>query len=425
MVFSFGLLSPCGRRGPMNQFPLTGTVQGRLPSLPWQKDAKRRRTSAWEGPRSRGPERGKPKGKTMCPIPLIPLFAGPGPPRSILCPWFSEQASTATIMPDVSVVIPVFNEVESIPLLGERLHAVLAALDRSYEILLVDDGSTDDSWEALVTCAHKYPHFRLLRFRRNFGQTAAISAGFHEARGRVIVTLDADLQNDPADIPQLVARVEEGYDVVSGWRRKRRDPFLNRRLPSILANLCISRITGVPLHDYGCTLKAYRDEIVKNLRLYGEMHRFIPALASWVGGRIDEMPVAHSPRRHGTSKYGISRTLRVILDLMTVKFLLRYSTHPIQMFGKIGMFFGVPGILMLLLMFLGQVSNWCFGTEFAADLVKRPFWVITPFMLILFCLQFISMGLLAEIQIRTYHESQNKPTYVIKERVEPSAGPSS
>lgn len=321
-------------------------------------------------------------------------------------------------MPDVSVVVPIFDEVESIPVLGERLHSVLTGMGHSYEVLLVDDGSTDETWEQLLTCARTYPRFRLIRFRRNFGQTAAISAGFHQALGSIIVTLDADLQNDPADIPRLVARIEEGYDVVSGWRKKRHDPFLNRRLPSILANYCISKVTGVPLHDYGCTLKAYRKEIVKNLRLYGEMHRFIPALASWIGGKIDEVPVSHSPRRFGTSKYGISRTLRVLLDLMTVKFLLRYSTHPIQMFGKIGMMFGIPGFLIFLVLFLTQFSYWCFGTDLGTGLVKRPFWVIMPFMLVLFCFQFISMGLLAEIQIRTYHESQDKPIYVIKECVE-------
>jgi glycosyltransferase involved in cell wall biosynthesis len=248
-----------------------------------------------------------------------------------------------------------------------------------------------------------------------------MSAGFAHARGEVVVTLDADLQNDPRDIPLLLERMRPGVDVVSGWRRDRKDTFLNRRLPSMLANGLISRITGVALHDYGCTLKAYRREIVKSLHLYGEMHRFIPALASWVGGAIAEIEVNHSARRFGATKYGISRTFRVVLDLMTVKFLLRYSTHPIQMFGKIGMFFGIPGILMLLLMIMGNLSYMFFGTELAADLVKRPFWVITPFMLILFCMQFISMGLLAEIQIRTYHESQGKPIYVIKEIVEPKS----
>ena len=318
-------------------------------------------------------------------------------------------------MMDVSVVIPVYNEEESIPHLAERLHAALTALGCSYEVLLVDDGSTDGTWEGLVSCARKYPAFRLVRFRRNFGQTAAVTAGFAHARGEVIITMDADLQNPPEDIPLLLGQIKEGFDVVSGWRKDRKDAFLSRRLPSMLANRLISYITGVRLHDYGCTLKAYRREMVHNLPLYGDMHRFIPALASWVGGRIGEVVVQHSARQFGSSKYGIGRTLRVVLDLMTVKFLLRYSTHPIQIFGRIGLFFGVPGVLMMVAVVLGHVSFLAFGTEFAADLIKRPFWVITPFMLILFCMQFISMGLLAEIQIRTYHESQSKPIYVIKE----------
>jgi glycosyltransferase involved in cell wall biosynthesis len=323
-------------------------------------------------------------------------------------------------MVEISVVVPVYNEVESVPLLAERLNAVLDPIGRSYEVIMIDDGSEDGTWECLCECARRYPNFRLIRFRRNFGQTAAISAGFRESRGKVIITMDADLQNDPADIPRLLDGIDSGFDVVSGWRRQRKDPFLSRRLPSILANALISRITGVALHDYGCTLKAYRHEIVANLHLYGDMHRFIPALASWVGGSIDEIEVDHKPRAFGYSKYGMSRTLRVILDLMTVKFLLRYSTHPIQIFGKIGMLFGLPGVLMMAVVVLGHLSFRIFGTEFAAGLIKRPFWVITPFMLILFCLQFISIGLLAEIQMRTYHESQSKPIYVIKERFEPS-----
>lgn len=318
---------------------------------------------------------------------------------------------------DVSVVVPIFNEEENVPLLAQRIHAAMARMGRSYEIVLVDDGSTDGTWSALQLAARTYPRLRMIRLRRNFGQTAAMSAGFHEARGATIVTLDADLQNDPDDIPKLMAKVDEGFDVVSGWRKSRKDTFINRRLPSMLANALISKITGVDLHDYGCTLKAYRREVVQNLHLYGDMHRFLPALASWVGGELAEIEVNHAARRFGKSKYGISRTFRVILDLMTVKFLLRYSTHPIQMFGKVGMFFGVPGFLMLLAMMGGNASYRLFSTEWCADLVKRPFWVITPFMLILFCMQFISMGLLAEIQIRTYHESQGKPIYVVKERL--------
>lgn len=322
-------------------------------------------------------------------------------------------------MTDVSIVVPVYNEVENVDLLTERLHEVLSGLGKSYEILLVDDGSDDGSWEKLLAAAGKYAHLKLIRLRRNFGQTAAISAGFHAAQGGIVITMDADLQNDPADIPKLLETMDkEDLDVVSGWRKDRKDPLLSRRIPSMLANKIISRITRVPLHDYGCTLKAYRHEIIKNLRLYGEMHRFIPALASWVGGKIGEIEVNHHPRRFGTSKYGLSRTFRVILDLMTVKFLLKYSTHPIQIFGKIGMSFGIPGFIMMMVVLLGNLSFRLFETEFASALIKRPFWVITPFMLILFCMQFISMGLLAEIQIRTYHESQSKPTYVIKETIE-------
>ena len=324
-------------------------------------------------------------------------------------------------MPDISIVVPVYNEIESVPRLCERLNTAVSRLEQSCEVVLVDDGSTDGSWEKLKICAGTYPGFRLIRLRRNFGQTAATSAGFKSARGKIIITMDADLQNDPDDIPKLLAKMDEGYDVVSGWRRKRQDKFLSRRLPSMMANAIISKTTGVALHDYGCTLKAYRHEIVSNLHLYGDMHRFIPALASWVGGSIAEVVVNHHPRRFGTSKYGISRTFRVILDLMTVKFLLRYSTHPIQMFGKVGLFFGIPGAMMLMLMVVANLLYNFAGVECAAglvELVKRPFWVITPFMLILFALQFISMGLLAEIQIRTYHESQNKPIYVIRETFE-------
>jgi len=210
--------------------------------------------------------------------------------------------------------------------------------------------------------------------------------------------------------------------VVSGWRRHRKDPFLNRRLPSQLANLLISRITGVKLHDFGCTLKAYRRDVLRNFRLYGEMHRFIPALADWVGARVAEVEVRHHPRRQGVSKYGLSRTLRVVLDLITVKFLLQYSRGPIQIFGKIGAFFGVPGLLMLLWMMGAHLSFVLFGTHAGAMLIKRPFWIMSSFMLIFFGLQFVSMGLLAEMQIRTYHESQNKPTYVVREMIESAPG---
>ncbi|MEI6971339.1 MAG: glycosyltransferase family 2 protein [bacterium] len=322
-------------------------------------------------------------------------------------------------MTEISVAVPVYNEVESLTEFCRELHETMVGIGRSYEILLVDDGSTDGSWNLMREQAAKYPHMRLIRFRRNFGQTAAMSAGFRESRGDIIITMDADLQNSPADIPKLLARMDEGCDVVSGWRKDRQDAFLNRRLPSMFANGLISRITGVRLHDYGCTLKAYRREVVKNVHLYGEMHRFIPALASWVGGSVSEVAVDHRPRRFGASKYGISRTVRVILDLITVKFLMQYSKGPIQMFGRLGLALIVPGLVILGALVVGNVVQWCTGeANMVAALAKRPFWVLSPFMFIIFGIQSISIGLLAEISIRTYHESQDKPIYVIRETVE-------
>lgn len=320
-------------------------------------------------------------------------------------------------MINLSIVVPVYNEEESVELLCEKLHESVSKIGRSYEVVLVDDGSKDNTWVKMKACAASYPNFRLIRLRRNFGQTAAMSAGFKESRGSVIITLDADLQNDPADIPLLLAKMDEGYDVVSGWRKNRKDTFINRKLPSILANWLISRITGVALHDYGCTLKAYTREIVDNLHLYGEMHRFIPALASWVGGHTAEVVVNHHARRFGKTKYGISRTFRVILDLLTVKFFLVYSTRPIQIFGKIAMALAVPGLLGISTLTMIHILYRFFGIgyESLALMIKSPFWLLSNFMLIFFGIQLLSMGILAEIQIRTYHESQNKPIYVIRE----------
>jgi glycosyltransferase involved in cell wall biosynthesis len=329
-------------------------------------------------------------------------------------------------MLDVSIVVAVYNEEESLPPLCEQLDRVMRGLKKSYEIILVDDGSRDDSWPVMLRLAQQYPCLHLIRFRRNFGQTPAIAAGFDAAAGEVVITLDADLQNDPADIPMLLERIASGVDVVSGWRKDRQDRFLDRKLPSMLANALISRITGVHLHDYGCSLKAYRRDIIKNLKLYGEMHRFVPALASWVGGKIEEVPVRHHARRFGASKYGISRTLRVVLDLMTVKFILQYSTRPIQIFGRIGLKFGALAVLMLALVAIDWLAgatgaygaNGWLGMLNIAEhtyLHKRPFWVITPLVFLGFCLQFITLGLMAEIQTRTYHESQNKPVYVVRE----------
>ena len=319
-----------------------------------------------------------------------------------------------TTLSSLSVVIPVFHEEENIPSLARKLHDALSAIGRPYEIILVDDGSRDASWERLKEAAARYPHFRLIRFRRNFGQTAAMSAGIDAAQNDVIVTLDADLQNDPADIPLLLAEMERNdCAVVSGWRKDRKDPFLNRRLPSMIANGLISSMTGVHLHDYGCTLKAYRRDVLQGVRLYGEMHRFIPALCSWVGGDTAEVVVTHHPRIAGKSKYGIGRTFRVILDLFTVKFLLRFTGGPMQLFGKVAFLFGGAGLLMLLVVLIDRLLG--LGGGASLYLVKRPFWVITPFMLLAFCMQFLSMGLLAEVQIRTYHESQDKRIYTVRE----------
>ncbi len=319
---------------------------------------------------------------------------------------------------DISVVAPVYNEAECAEALCRCLHETLSGLGREYEIILVDDGSTDGTFEILAALQGELPNFRVIRLRRNCGQTAAMSAGFTHARGDVVVTLDADLQNDTRDIPRLLEAMTEDTDVVSGWRKHRQDKFFSRRLPSRLANRLISAITGVKLHDYGCTLKAYRSEIIRDIRLYGEMHRFLPALASWVGGRVKEIPVAHHPRRFGSSKYGLSRTLRVVLDLITVKFLMRFSTRPIHVFGKWGLLAGTAGLALMLFMLAAHLMFLLLGTSFAADLIKRPFWIMSAFMLVFFALQFISIGLLAELQIRTYHESQNKPIYVIRDILE-------
>jgi glycosyltransferase involved in cell wall biosynthesis len=308
--------------------------------------------------------------------------------------------------PAVSVVIPVYNEEESVDLLCQQLHTALSVLDRSYEIVLVDDGSSDRTWEKLVAQTHVIPHLRVIRFRRNFGQTAAMSAGFHAARGEVIVTLDADLQNDPADIPKLLARMDQGYDVVSGWRKNRKDTFVNRRLPSIIANGLISKITGVALHDYGCTLKAYRREALEGFRLYGEMHRFIPVFAHSVGAKIAELPVRHHPRKFGVAKYGLERTVKVVLDLFTVKFLLDYSHKPMRLFGGTGISLILGGILLLLFLFVRKIF-------FLIPVLTSPFFQISVMLLIL-GFQSILMGLIAELLARTYHESQSKPTYTIR-----------
>jgi glycosyltransferase involved in cell wall biosynthesis len=317
-------------------------------------------------------------------------------------------------MIDLSVVIPIRNEAESLEALHRELTDTLVDWGRPYEILVIDDGSTDDSYAILERLHAIDSRLRVIRFRRNFGQTAAFAAGFAHARGRLIVTSDGDLQNDPRDIPSMVATLEEGdCDIVCGWRRNRKDPFFSRLVPSMIANRLISWATGVRLHDYGCSLKVFRADVVRPLKLYGEMHRFIPAIASEQGVRIAEVQVNHRPRRHGRSNYGISRTVRVVLDLLTVKFLLSYSTRPLQIFGLVGLAMGLVGAAIT--GYLAYVR--LMGEQ---SIANRPL-LFFGGLLILSGLQLVTMGLLAEMQARTYHESQNKPTYVIRSILESPA----
>lgn len=304
----------------------------------------------------------------------------------------------------VSIVVPVYNEVENIPLLSEALFTAMDGYD--YEILLVDDGSTDGSIDALESLAAEHGEtVRVIEFRRNFGQTAAMAAGIDHASGEIIVTLDADLQNDPADIPMLLEKIEDGYDVVSGWRIDRQDTLI-RRLPSQIANWIISKVTGVDLHDYGCTLKAYRREVLEGFHLYGEMHRFIPAYAGWVGATIIEVPVQHHARLYGQAKYGLERTAKVILDLFTVKFLISYSSKPIYLFGGTGLVLIVLSSINLLVLVLRRVT-------LGEHMIRSPL-LLMSVMLFILGFQSILLGLIAELMVRTYYESQAKSTYSIR-----------
>lgn len=308
---------------------------------------------------------------------------------------------------DVSVVIPLYNEEGNIKELYQELHSVLNGKVFTYEILFINDGSSDKTGDIVQELIARDPRITVVTFRKNFGQTAAMAAGFDYSRGKIIITMDGDLQNDPADIPKLLDHINKGYDMVTGWRYKRQDPFLNRRLPSIIANKLISTITDVHLHDYGCTLKAFKKEVADNINLYGEMHRFIPAIASAMGVSITEVKVNHRPRIHGRSKYGISRTFRVILDLITVKFLLSYSNRPIHIFGSLGIgSFGLGAIISLILILQRQFYN--------EPLADRPL-LLLAVLLLFMGVQFITLGLMSELQIRTYHESQKKPIYHVKE----------
>jgi len=315
---------------------------------------------------------------------------------------------------DLSLVIPVYNEEESLRPLIEEIHGALGPTGYSYEVVCVDDGSTDGSFATLQSLAQDDPRLVVASFRRNFGQTAALQAGLDAAQGAVIATLDADLQNDPADIPKMMERLQDGHDLVAGWRKDRKDTFINRRLPSIVANRIISRTTDVHLHDYGCTLKVMRAELAKELRLYGEMHRFIPVVASQVGARIVEMPVNHRARQFGSSSYGIGRTLRVVLDLVTVLFLQSYLVRPMQVFGMAGFASGTLGLAISAYLTYEKLAH-------GATLANRPL-LLLGIMLILVGVQLVSLGLVADVVGRTYHEAQHKATYHVRTWVRQGPG---
>jgi glycosyltransferase involved in cell wall biosynthesis len=311
--------------------------------------------------------------------------------------------------PDISVFLPVYNEEPNLRPLHAKLDEALRKLGRSAEIIYVDDGSSDGSLEILRGLARIDPRVRVVALRRNYGQTAAMAAGIDAATGRVLIPMDADLQNDPADIVRLLEKLDQGYDVVSGWRKNRQDTLITRKIPSMIANRIISWIGGVPLHDYGCSLKAYRRESLEDVRLYGEMHRFIPIYASWAGARVTEIPVEHHPRTMGKSKYGLSRTLKVVLDLLTIKFMASYQTKPIYVFGT----FGILAFLISMLSGLYAVFLKIFHR---ADFVQTPLPILA---IVMFAvgIQFLLMGLLAEMLVRTYHESQAKRIYAVRDRL--------
>jgi glycosyltransferase involved in cell wall biosynthesis len=316
---------------------------------------------------------------------------------------------SGTKAPYLSVMLPVYNEEESLELQYKAVLDAVKKLNRTYEIIFVDDGSTDKSAELLKSLAKKDKNVKIVLFRRNFGQTAAMAAGIDFSRGEVIVFMDSDLQNEPEDIARLLEKIDEGYDVVSGWRNKRQDKWISRKLPSKIANRLISKVTGVPLHDLGCSLKAYRGDILRQVNLYGEMHRFIPVHASWIGAKITEIPVGHHARQFGQSKYGIKRTFKVILDLITVKFMGSYSTKPIYVFGG-------TGLISLLLAALSAIAVIIMKILNSTDMTGNPFFMLSITLFIVGVL-FIQMGILAEIMIRIYHESQKMPPYKVRETI--------
>jgi glycosyltransferase involved in cell wall biosynthesis len=311
---------------------------------------------------------------------------------------------------NLSLVIPVFNEQDNLPFLFDAIQKIMKEIDQPWEAILVDDGSRDKTLSVLKQYAEKDPtHIRVISFRRNFGQTAAIAAGLDYAQGKIIILMDADMQNDPADIPMMLAKLNEGYDLVSGWRKDRKDNALTRNFPSMLANWLISRVTGVHLHDYGCTLKVYRRDVLEGFRLYGEMHRFIPVYANSVGANITEMPVHHYPRKFGKTKYGLERTAKVILDLFTVKFLVAFASKPIYLFGGTGGLLMIISAVIMLYLFIRRIF-------FLVGVTGSPLFLVSTMFFIL-GFQSMLMGLIAELLVRTYHESQRKPTYTIRTTV--------
>ena len=318
--------------------------------------------------------------------------------------------------PELSLFLPVLDEEESLRPMHEKIRSALDALGKTAEVIYVDDGSTDKSFSILRDLAGDDKRVRVISLRRNYGQTAAMSAGIDAARGDILIPMDADLQNDPADIKRLLDKLDEGYDVVSGWRKNRQDKLISRKIPSQIANRVISWIGGVPLHDYGCSLKAYRRDVIQDVRLYGEMHRFIPIYASWAGARVTEIPVDHHARTMGKSKYGISRTIKVIFDLMTIKFMASYQTKPIYVFGTFGMLAFLASIFAALYAIFLKFAD-VFGLpQYQADFVETPLPVLSIVMFAI-SVQFFLMGLLAELQVRTYHESQDKAIYAVRERI--------
>ncbi len=327
---------------------------------------------------------------------------------SLLAP----DSSRSRARPQVSILLPVYNEEENLKVLHQQIIAAMERLGCDFEVIYVDDGSSDGSLKLLAQLAAEDGRVRVIGLRRNYGQTAALAAGIDSARGEVLVPMDADLQNDPADIARLLAKLDEGYDVVSGWRAERKDDHLTRVLPSRIANWLISRISGVRLHDYGCTLKAYRRDVLKGVHLYSEMHRFIPIYASWAGGRVSEIPVTHHPRAAGRSNYGLSRTVKVIFDLITIKFMTSYLTRPLYVFGWAGLLAFALSALSAALAFLMKFADW----PYHADFIQTPLPVLSMIMLVL-GIQLFLMGLIAEMHVRTYHESQNKPIYTIKTKI--------